>query len=66
MSTLAVESQFAPVAAWVYLKGRVRELPVLGSGALQSSAEREELIQPGSTGRIVMLGKGVLRDLALL
>lgn len=52
LGTLAVESQFAPVVVWVYLKGRVRELPVLGSGTLQSSAEREELIQPWSTGGI--------------
>lgn len=58
MGTLAVESH-APVVGWVYLKG-------WGSGALRSSAEWEELIQPGSTGRIVMLGEGVLRDLALL
>lgn len=65
LSILAVESQFVPVVVWVYLKGRVRELPVLGSGALQSSAEWKELIQPWSTGRIVVVGKGVLRDLAL-
>lgn len=48
LGTLAVESQFAPVVAWVSLKGRFRELPVLGSEALQSSAEGKNSFNPGA------------------
>lgn len=38
LGNLAVESEFASAVGWLHLQGRARGLPVLGGGALQSSA----------------------------